>query len=95
VRWGEKLYSLQIAEAFINRQHSFQAIAKLLHVNVSFLLCFPSTHPCPNRFPMSICHVIATIENAACLPDRQPPFFHLFTDHLRAQVKLLHLSIAT
>jgi hypothetical protein len=30
-----------------------------------------------------------------CLPDRQPPFFHLFTDHLRAQVKLLHLSIAT
>jgi hypothetical protein len=69
VRWGEKLYSLQIAEAFINRQHSFQAIAKLLHVSVSFLLCFPSTHPCPNRFPMSICHVIATIENAACLTD--------------------------
>jgi hypothetical protein len=66
---GGEAYSLQIAEAFINRQHSFQAIAKLLHVNISFLLCFPSTHPCPNKLPMSIFHVIATIENPACLTD--------------------------
>ncbi len=57
----------------------------------------PSLFPQQPSMPQQIAHVNMSCHSyhwKCCLPDRQPPFFHLFTDHLRAQVKLLHLSIA-